>query len=95
MLELTISFEAQVEDARQRKQAKYQDLVEAACAAGFSTELITVEIGSRGMVDDSTFAMLQSAVKASQKDLSSLCMTIIRTTILESYKIWCSRNLCT
>ena len=95
MLELTISYESQVEDARQRKQAKYQDLVEAGCAAGFSTDLLTVNIGSRGMVDDSTFAMLRSALKVSQKDLQSLYRTVIRTTILESYKIWCSRNLCT
>ena len=94
MLELTISFESQLEDTHQRKQAKHQDLVEAGCAAGFSTKLITVEIGSIGMVDDSTFAMLRSVLKASQKDLSSLCMTVIRTTILKSYKIWCSRNIC-
>ena len=66
--------------------------MEAGCAAGFSTELITVEIGSRlrGMVDDSTFVMLRSVLKVPQKDLSSLCMTVIRTTILESYKMWCS-----
>ena len=48
---------------------KYQDLVEAGCAVGFSADLLTVEIGSRGMVDDSTFAMLRSALKISQKDL--------------------------
>jgi len=44
---------------------EYQDLVEAGCTMSFSTDLLTVEVGSRGMVDDSTFAMLRSALKVS------------------------------
>ena len=33
-------------DARARKRAKYYDLVVAGRAAGYRTELITVEVGS-------------------------------------------------
>ena len=43
-----MSFESLVADARARKRAKYHDLVEAGRAAGYKTELITVEVGSRG-----------------------------------------------
>ena len=41
LFELTISFESLVAGARERKRAKYQDLVEAGSAAGYKTELIT------------------------------------------------------
>ena len=58
LFELTISFESLVEDARRRKRAKYHDLVEAGRAAGYKSELITVEVGSRGMVGVSDFAAL-------------------------------------
>ena len=51
MLELRISYESLVADSHQRKQAKYQDLVQAVQAAGYSTQLLTLEIGSRGMLD--------------------------------------------
>ena len=42
-------------NSRQLKRDKYQDLVEAGRAAGFKTELITVEVGSRGMLSDEEF----------------------------------------
>ena len=93
LLELTISFESQMEDARHRKQAKYRDLVEAGQGAGFRTNLITIEVGSRGMVDISSFSTLRSTLAVSQKDMSTLCISIIRRTVLESHKIWCSRNI--
>ena len=93
MFELTISFETLVADSRQRKQSKYQDLVEGGKAGGYSTHLLTLEVGSRGMVDVDDFHSLAQALKASQKDIFSLCRSVIRTTLLESYKIWGSRNM--
>ena len=94
LLELTVSFEPQMEDAQQRKQSKYQDLVEASRDAGYTTELITVEVGSRGLVDASSFRPLARVLNVSHKDISNLCIALIRTTLLESHKIWCSRNVC-
>ena len=47
LFKLTISYESLVEDSSIRKQAKYQELVEAECEKGYSTELITLEVGSR------------------------------------------------
>lgn len=92
LFELTISFESLVADSRQRKRAKYQDLVEAGQAAGYSTELITIEVGSRGMLDDVDFATLKTIMNIPQKDITTLCLQVIRATILESFKIWGSRN---
>ena len=50
MLELIISFESVVEHSRARK---YQDLVEAGRAVGYRVKLLTLEVGSRGMILDS------------------------------------------
>ena len=92
LFELTISFESLVEDARRRKRAKYHDLVEAGRAAGHKSELITVEVGSRGMVGVSDFAALGNVLDASRKELSTMTTQVIRTVILGSFNIWASRN---
>ena len=78
--------------ARQRKRLKYYDLVEAGRAAGYRSHLITVEVGLRGMLGESDLAALREAIDALRKDLSDLCLHVIRTTILGSLKIWASRN---
>ena len=93
LLELTISFETAAEEARLRKRAKYQDLVSEATAAGYSTELVTVEVGSRGTVDEHELSTLQAAFDATTKEVNTLASHIIRATLLGSFKIWCSRNL--
>ena len=92
LFELTISFESLVAEARERKHAKYQDLVEAGRAAGYRTELITIEVGSREMLSHSDLELLAEAIGSTQKDIANLCLTVIRTTLLGSFKIWCSRN---
>ena len=76
MLELTISFETLVADSRQRKQSKYQDSVEGGKAGGYSTHLLTLEVGSRGMVDVNDFYSLAQALRDSKKDVFSLSMLI-------------------
>ena len=92
LFELTISFESLVADARARKRAKYYDLVQAGRAAGYRTELLTVEVGSRGMLSVSDFDDLKRAIKAPRKDVTKLCLQTIKTAILGSFDIWGSRN---
>ena len=93
LFELTISYEPLVADARERKTAKYLDLVEAERGARFKTELITVEVGSRGMLCATDFNILRAAIHAPLKEVTTLCLEVICTTLLESYRIiWCSRN---
>ena len=92
LFELTISYESHVADARGRKRAKYHDLEEAGRVAGYKTELITIEVGSRGMVCSADFEILKAAVNATGKDVTNLCLEVIRTTLLESFRIWVSRN---
>lgn len=54
------------------KRAKYHDLVEAERALGYKSELITVEIGSWGMVGISDFTALGNVLDASMKEFSTL-----------------------
>ena len=79
-------------DARGRKRAKYHDLEEADRVAGYKTELISIEVGSRVMVCSADFEILKVAVSATEKDITNLCLEVIRTTLLESFRIWVSRN---
>ena len=57
--ELTVSYESQVAKARLRKWDKYHDLVVARKAAGYAAKLMTLDVGSRGMVDIADFAGLE------------------------------------
>ena len=59
---------------------------------GYSTELITLEVCSSGMVSDDDFATLHLIFGTSRKDMDYLALAVIRSTLLESFKIWCSRN---
>ena len=66
-----------------REKSKYYDLREAVRAAGFVCELITLEVGSRGMLTLVDLETLQEALGIPRKALINIALTIIRTTILE------------
>ena len=50
-----------------------------ATAAGFSAELITIEVGSRGMIDEDEFMAIQAAFDATRADINLLASQLIRT----------------
>ena len=77
------------------QRERERDLVEAGLAAGYRSKLITVEVGSRGMVDVSDFTALRNALDAPKKEFSAMTTQVIRTAILGSFKIWASRNCTT
>ena len=79
-------------EARQCKQSKYQDLVDEATEAGFCTELITLEIVSRGMIFESELSAIQAVFVTSRHEINHLAVQLIRSALLGSYKIRCSRN---
>ena len=92
LLELTISYESLVADTHQQKEAKYFELVQAGHAGRYCSQLITVEVGSRGMLEDGDFLKLRTTLNETAKETRALCLAVIRSTILESFKIWVSRN---
>ena len=50
-------------------------------------------MGCRGLNDTTQFSELGAVLGVSHKGFSQLFTSIIRTTVLESYKIWCCRNI--
>ena len=92
LFELIVSYETKVADARARKRAKYHDLVVAGRVAGYRVKLITLEVGSRGMLGDANINDLREAIEATTKEFSSLCLQAIREAIVGSFSIWGSRN---
>ena len=92
MVELTIPFETGIEDAAQRKLAKYAELVKRCRRNGFAATLTTIEVGSRGFIHVPSFNQLYQMVDASSKAKSELEREVIRRVIEESFRIWCKRN---
>ena len=54
---LTINYEKNFEVAAEpeRREEKYEELLTGACNAGYKTELITLEVGSRGVISPASF----------------------------------------
>ena len=92
LAELTVCFETNFEDASQRKRNKYQDLLETCQASGHTTHLITLEVGSRGFVNFSGFQRFLKFFSFSRKDTLSLLKSVAREAIIQSHRIWTSRN---
>ena len=93
LLELTISCETAMDQAHERKLAKYEDVVAGARARGYDAECIAVEVGSRGLVVESELEKLKEALEVPAKAMTEVAVSLSRAAILGSHKIWCTRNL--
>ena len=93
LLELTISYETDMEQAHQRKLAKYEDVVEGARVQGYNAECFAVEVGSRGLIVKGELQQLKNALGAPARAMAELAGSLSRTAMLGSFKIWCSRNV--
>ena len=92
LIELTVCFESSFRQAAERKTAKYENVVSRAKLLGYSGKVITIEVGSRGIISDNGFSHLKKEFQIQARDLSQLLIQISRTAIEQSYKIWCLRN---
>ena len=77
------------ENAAERKSAKYVELVDRAQNAGYKSPLVTLEVGSRGIVSLQGFACLQKVHDIRGRELKSLLQNISKEAIIH---IWCQRN---
>lgn len=94
LIELTIPFEMCFDDAASRKEAKYTELVKECISQGWITKLITIEVGSRGFLNQPGFKKLATFLKATKDDLDALKSSCIKTALAGSFKIWSQRNTC-
>ena len=92
ILELTVCFKTNFQDAKQRKVAKYSELVKEVEDRGFVVNLIILEVGSRGFVGFDGFCQLRDSVGTSQKDLNDLLLSVSLSAIKGSFQIWMCRN---
>ena len=92
LIELTVCFESSFKHAAERKTTKYLDVLARARSSGYRGQVITLEVGSQGIIDDSGFSCLKKEFQIKARDLSQLLIRISRTAIMESYKICCRRN---
>ena len=93
LIELTLCFETAFEAAVQRKTDKYLELIEEARNRGYRAEIMTTEVGSRGVVSVRGFkSLLKALTPVSKREFRTFLITLARTAIHESHKIWCTRN---
>ena len=92
LAELTVCFESNFKDAARRKTAKYMDLLQQARNSGYRAQLLTLEVGSRGVPHFDSFKKLSVTLSMTNKELNSLLQSTARAAIAGSFKIWCSRN---
>ena len=92
LMELTVPFDELMTAAAHRKSTKYRDLVYNIQDAGYHVSLVTVEVGSRGVVSDSFFTFISDWTSTKGHESSSLFDSIRRKVICSSYAIWSRRN---
>ena len=93
LIELTVPFETCTDSAIRRKRHRYQDLLSDCKANGYSANLLTVEVGSRGFLHCNSFNSLYDLVPDGRRqDQEALETEIIQICTQESYPIWCKRN---
>ena len=92
IIELTVCLEAAFQSAKDRKEAKYLELLEEVESNSYNADLITLEVGSRGFVHSGGFMELKESLAIRRKDILSLLPLVAAAAIKGSYEIWTSRN---
>ena len=78
LIELTVCFETNFEVARERKISRYTDLVEEAEQHGYNCELITVEVGSRGVVEVEGVDCLKRLMNVVRREWDTFWLHLLR-----------------
>jgi len=92
LVELSVCFDSLFEDAAVRKQSRYCELQASIAHAGYRVELITIEVGSRGLPNTSGFTKLRKWFGLSRQEERALMFNAGNQAIAGSFKIWCQRN---
>ena len=92
LVELTVCYETNFEEAALRKSAKYENLAEQARLNGYRTTSLTIQVGSRGVPDYPSFTNIAGMLQMLDKDLKHLLQSVARVALVSSFTIWCSRN---
>ena len=67
--------------------------MEEAQTKGYNAQILTLEVGSHGILNLDGFMSLRELLKTSKRDFTNFLTALARTSISQSHKIWCLRNL--
>ena len=76
LIELTVCFDTLYTAAKERKHAKYAELVASGRSAGYHCNLGTLEVRSRGFIAPDTVKVIKSLVQATKADFKPLVRAI-------------------
>ena len=85
-------FQSNFEAERERKVSRYTDLAEEAEQHGYTCDILTVEVGRRGMVEVLRLDRLKRMLKVQGKEWVEFLVRLAETAMKESHKIWNMRN---
>ena len=88
ILELTVSFETNIEAANIRKQVKYNDLKQDINKNGYITEIIPFEIGSRGHITKRNREALKKILKQKKETTKKCIDNLAKISLLCSFTIF-------
>ena len=92
LVELTVPFEDNFADAECRKRDRYMDLLRLCTRNGYRAHLITIQVGSRGVLDLPSLSRLKQMCKPTVKVWASFLASLAKSAISGSFAIWCSWN---
>ena len=91
MVELTISWETNLDEAWIRKDERYEDIVNQCEDAGWTAKCLPIEIGARGFIGHRVYALFKD-LGFSPKETKGLTATIQETVERGSFYIWLKRD---
>ena len=92
LVELTVPFDERMSEAKQRKEDKYEELIEEITTSGTKTELHTIEVGTRGIIRKLSFSWFKDISSFCRKHLFQLKKSICKKVLCCSYALWSKRD---
>ena len=92
MIELTICFESNFNDAQRRKTPKHAELLEEVEHSKCCGTLITIEVGSCGLLNMEGLDHLQKFLEIHNTRWAPFLVNVSQRAIEESHRIWTERN---
>ena len=94
MIELTVPFETNIEDAHERKLQRYKDLTHDIRNNGYEVEYYAIEVGARGQITKDNKYRLKKFLKKTKSNTTPtvLYQTITKYAIVSSFVIFYARK---
>ena len=94
LIELTVPFEANIDKSHKLKDDRYASLVSDIKSNGYTCTLVSVEVGSRGLITKANKARLQHLLRTvkSHTKYSDLKTDVSKAALTSSFSIFHSRH---